>query len=109
MIKVTMLRQKGRTTGFTCGGHAGYAEEGSDIVCSAVSALTTAVVNGLTEVAGIAAKVSDNGKLLSCSLPECLSERQCQDAQLLLDTFEMALNGIRRDYGKYLKIVFREV
>ena len=37
----------GRFTGFHVKGHAGYAEEGSDIVCSAISVLTTTCVNAL--------------------------------------------------------------
>ena len=34
-------------TGYKVSGHAGYSEEGSDIVCSAVSALTQAPLLGL--------------------------------------------------------------
>ena len=34
-------------TGYKVSGHAGFAEEGSDIVCSAVSALTQAPLLGL--------------------------------------------------------------
>jgi len=109
MIKIVMLRQNGTTQGFTCGGHAGYAEEGSDIVCSAISALTMATVNGLTEAAGIDAAVNDDGKTLSCILPKQLSKQQAHDAQLLLDTFEMGVSEIRKDFKKYLKISDREV
>ena len=53
MIRIVMLRRNGATLGFECSGHAGYAEAGSDIVCSAVSALTAATANGLTEAAKI--------------------------------------------------------
>jgi uncharacterized protein YsxB (DUF464 family) len=35
-------------TGYKVSGHAGYSEEGSDIVCSAVSALTQAPLLGET-------------------------------------------------------------
>ncbi len=109
MIRIVMLRRNGATLGFECSGHAGYAEAGSDIVCSAVSTLTAAAANGLTEAAKIKASVTDDGKTLRCVLPETVGERQAQDAQLLFDTLEMALSGIRKDYGKYLKISDREV
>ena len=109
MIRVVMLRQGGKTLGFECSGHAGYADAGQDIVCSAVSALTTATANGLTEVAGIDAKVSDNGRTLRCLVPENVAGRQREDAQLLFDTLEMALSGIRDNHRQYLKISDREV
>lgn len=109
MIRIVMLRQNGRTLGFECSGHAGYAEEGSDIVCSAVSALTAAAANGITETAGIPASVSDDSRTLKCVLPDGMTEQQAHDAQLLLDTFESAVSEIRKDYRQYLKISDREV
>ena len=109
MIKITMLRHEGNPRGFILSGHAGYAEEGSDIVCSAVTALTMATANGLTEAAGIQADVVDDGKTLTCTIPTGLSEQQLHDAKLLMDTYGMALSEIRKDYKPYLKILDREV
>ena len=41
MVSVDLFRNRqGMITGYKVSGHAGYSEEGSDIVCSAVSALT---------------------------------------------------------------------
>ncbi len=40
---------QGRITDYKVSGHAGYAEAGEDIVCSAVSALTQAPLIGLME------------------------------------------------------------
>ena len=37
MTRVEFFNQNGRINGFCCAGHSGYAEEGSDIVCAAVS------------------------------------------------------------------------
>ena len=52
MITITMHRDKEyRYTGFTISGHADYAEEGSDIVCAAVSALSQTALLGLMEYA----------------------------------------------------------
>ena len=39
--------------GFKAQDHAGYAREGSDIVCAAISALTQTTVVGLNEVVGV--------------------------------------------------------
>ena len=108
MIRIEMLRRGAETCGFTVSGHAGYAEEGSDIVCSAVSALTIATANGLESIARVPVTVTDNGKELTCILREC-SESQRHDASILLDSMEAALADIRRNYKQYLKISDREV
>ena len=54
MTSVTLYRAAdGRLSGFECRGHAGYAQAGSDIVCAAVSVLSTTCVNALESVAGV--------------------------------------------------------
>lgn len=40
MTEVTFFRRNGKLLGFSSEGHSGYADEGSDIVCAAVSAVT---------------------------------------------------------------------
>ena len=47
MITVTIYKDSGQYAGFTARGHAGYAEEGFDIVCAAASALTINCLNSL--------------------------------------------------------------
>ena len=39
MIRVTVKKRNGSYVSFTSKGHAGYAEEGYDIICAAVSVL----------------------------------------------------------------------
>lgn len=53
-------------------GHADAGEYGSDIVCSAVSALSISIVNGLESVVGIHPKVTSdnlNGGLMIVDIP----------------------------------------
>ena len=50
MIRVKFYRKEGRFFGFQLKGHAGYAEPGEDILCSAVSALAINTVNSLEEL-----------------------------------------------------------
>ncbi|MCQ2373980.1 MAG: ribosomal-processing cysteine protease Prp [Phascolarctobacterium sp.] len=48
MIKVEVKQnEQGMIIGYKVSGHAGYAEEGEDIICSAISALTQAPLMGL--------------------------------------------------------------
>ena len=50
MIRVMFYGNDARG-GFSVTGHSGYAEEGQDIVCAAVSALTQAACIGLVQIA----------------------------------------------------------
>ena len=59
MTRCILFRDaEGRYTGFEVKGHSGYAEAGSDIVCAAVSILTTTCVNAMESVAGGGAQPS---------------------------------------------------
>ena len=45
MIKIVFFKSKGVFWGFEEQGHAGFATEGEDIICSAVSAMSMLVIN----------------------------------------------------------------
>ena len=47
MIRFKFVRSGKANIGFECSGHAGYAEFGEDIVCSALSAMTMLIVNAI--------------------------------------------------------------
>lgn len=47
MITVTVKKRNNAYVSFTSKGHAGYAGEGQDIVCAAVSALIINTVNSI--------------------------------------------------------------
>ena len=58
MTTVTFLKQGDLLLGFTACGHSGYAEEGEDIVCSAISSATIMTANTITDVLKIKANVT---------------------------------------------------
>ena len=45
MTKITFFRSGGSFYGFEEEGHTGYADEGQDILCAALSAMTMLIVN----------------------------------------------------------------
>ena len=45
MTKITFFRSGGSFYGFREQGHTGYADEGQDILCAALSAMTMLIVN----------------------------------------------------------------
>ena len=109
MTTVTIFRSKGQFVGFEASGHTGYSEEGSDIVCSAVSALTQGALIGLTEVLGLHPTIRHSDAGLSCRLEDGISESGLEKADLILKTMALSLRSAAATYGDYIKIVEREV
>lgn len=109
MIKVKIKKDKNsHIVEYRVYGHAGFDEYGKDILCSAVSALTQAVIIGLKEVAGIEINYSVSGDVLRCSLPP-LEEHKRREADILLNTMRLALDNIRTSYPSNLTVIEEEV
>ena len=109
MIHVEVYRHGDEIQGFSVSGHAGYAEYGQDIVCSAVSALTESTANGITEIAHLPFEVTDDEDTVCCMKKGELNESQKHDAKILLETFVLSVDRIRKAYGQYLKISNRRI
>lgn len=82
------------TTGLTVDGHAGYAKNGNDIICAAVSALTQGLVHSLKSLTNdeISYRIADGHVDIEY---KNLSERGC----LLIDSFFITASDIQRAYG----------
>lgn len=108
MINITLFTDaSGKRIGVEANGHAGYAKRGSDIVCSAVSALTINLVNSLAELTKqhFDSEADENGRIRILFREETTAE-----ALLLLDSYMLGVRRIQSDYGKqYLRIKTREV
>lgn len=94
---------------FEVSGHAGYAEAGQDIVCAAVTALTFSAVNGLEHfLAGAPEVMMADGGYLKWTLPLNVNELVLNQAQWILLTMRLGLEGIQAEYGsEYIKIDIR--
>jgi uncharacterized protein YsxB (DUF464 family) len=104
MIRFEVTRSDGHYTGFVCVGHAGYREEGQDIICAAVSALTVNTVNSIEALTEDAFSVEqgEDGGYLKLELTETLSEATV----LLMDSLILGMQNILEAYGdEYLEIV----
>ena len=100
MIRITLHRAGDEITGFECRGHAGYAESGSDIVCAAVSALTTTCANALETVAGVIPGVEAGEGRMRLRLPENAGH----DAQVILLSMLQGLRDVAESYPRYLQL-----
>lgn len=105
MIKVKLYHQGSSITGFQIVGHAGEAQYGHDIVCSAVSVLSINTINSLTEIAGIHPQVKKdaiNGGLLIMKVPAITDATQNLKVQTLLRGFKLGMQAIANSYSKYV-------
>lgn len=109
MIKITIYKnQEEEYVGFKCIGHAGYAQSGQDIVCSAVSTLVLNTVNSIEKFTYDKFKLETNEEdgLIECMFHSELSA----EAVLLMDSMILGLQSIQDEYNnEYLKLVFKEV
>ena len=105
MIRVTLFKSaRGDITGFSCKGHAGYAEEGSDIVCAAVSALSITCANALQSVAGVEPEITEKDGFLTAQLRE---DQLTRDSQVILKTLEQGIRDMAASYPKYISFTVR--
>lgn len=103
-------RSDGALIGYQAGGHSGYAEAGTDIVCAAVSALTQSTLNGLVNVLKVPTlfDIDDQRAFIEAKLSPEATEEQVSQAQLLLETLLQGLQAIERDFSRNVRIIFKE-
>lgn len=103
MTTATITRSGGSIIGYEIKGHTGYAEEGSDIVCAAISAIAQTALGGLTDVVGIRPKyeISENPALLRVAIPDGAPD----SAQVILETMLVGLSSIQITHPEHLRIV----
>ncbi len=109
MINVKVLKKDNNIVFIETKGHAEYDEYGKDIVCSAVSALCTATLNGIIEVLHIEPgySIQEDG-FLSISL-EKLTLDEITVCQVLMKTLLLGLQNIEISYSEYINIKIEEV
>ena len=85
-------------------GHSGYAEEGRDVVCSAVSAISQTALLGLLKVCGIDVNYETRDGYLKVVLPENISEEKRQKAEVILLTMREGLKDVADGYPRFVKL-----
>ena len=106
MIKITIEREDDdRIKSISSTGHSGYAEEGKDIVCSAVSTAIQTCIHGMLMVVGIKGftlkRDEDKGELIF-RLPNHLNSVDADKCELLFNTMYETIKDIQDGYSKYL-------
>ncbi len=109
MIQVTVYRRAADQTlkGLRVVGHAGYDEYGKDIVCAAVSALVTNLVNSLEAYTQDEIILHSDEAL---GLIEFKFKHTAgHDAVLLTDACILGLEAIEKENTEYIRLIFKEV
>ena len=105
MTTIRFFRSRGRLTGFTCTGHSGYAEEGEDIVCAAISSavtLTECILNDAQNV-GATYTVDENSTRISLSLDP--DAPQYAAAKPVLTGFYLVMREYENEYPEHLTVL----
>ena len=100
MIKARFFTEGDFLTGFEIKGHSGYADIGSDIVCSAVSSAAYMTANTITDVIGLDAEVdlNDDGFFKFIIKPE-------DQSQTTLRGFKLHMEALSQDYPENIKLI----
>ncbi|HBE77233.1 MAG TPA: hypothetical protein DDW65_05560 [Firmicutes bacterium] len=110
MVSVIIKRDLlGNSMGFSCDGHAGYAEKGVDIICAGISALTMTTVLALDQLTKLQLKIKQDPAqgLLECDWDSIPTE--VQQANLIVQVMAIGLQDMAAQYPEYLKVSEVEV
>lgn len=106
MIQVILTCTDNLITAFEVRGHAGYADEGQDIYCAGVSAITQTALLGLMKHLNQAPDYQVEKGLLRCSLVK-MAAGEMEKAQVILSTMEAGLNSLQDAYPGYIQVIKR--
>ncbi len=101
MTKVKFFIGDNRLNGFEIKGHSGFSEEGSDIVCAAVSSAALMTVNTIIGVIEDKADVENNDGFLKLYVSE--PSKLTAD---ILEGLRYHLNEISKQYPENIRIIY---
>ena len=99
------ITDEGKYFGFEAEGHAGFAGFGKDIVCAAVSVLTTTFINSVDELTNSEISVEADEK--TGYMDVRVADYDNEDVQLLFRSLHLGLKEIEMQYSKYVKLTNR--
>lgn len=87
-------------------GHTGYAANGEDIVCAALSALLQGAALGVMQGVGVKAKyrVNEDAGSLLLELPTDLGESERHDCNVILNALLLSVSDLSKGYSEYIEM-----
>lgn len=102
MTTIKIFKKQNSIIGFECSGHTGYAENGKDIVCAAVSSLSLTCALALEEIAKLKTITRRDDK--KGWLKIMIDGETNPQSQTILQTFLLGIAQIQENYSKYIKL-----
>ena len=110
MTEITFYQtETGDIIGFRSEGHSGYADQGEDIVCAAISALVINTINSINELTDdeMDVDIDDDEGYIDASF----FDTPGKEAQLLLKSLALGLTNMEDDEAvtEFIDVIFEEV
>ena len=105
MTTVTFFSEGSRIVGFEVKGHSGYAPEGEDIVCAAVTSAVRLTECAVNDVLGLEASVRVKDDSISLKLPGGLGEQNEETCQTLLAALMLYFTQLHEEYPEHILVV----
>ena len=107
MTTVTFHTEGSRIAGFEVQGHSGYAAEGEDIVCAAITSAVRLVDCAINDVLGLeaAVKVREKDAYISLNLPAKLGQTAESTCQTLLTGMMVHFVQLNEEYSENITVL----
>lgn len=99
MIKIKINKESEFYKSISIKGHAGYAEEGYDIVCASVSSIAITTINAILTIDSDSIVYSEEDGLIEIGVL-----KSSDIVNKLLDNMVNMLNELKDQYKKYIEI-----
>lgn len=109
MIEIKIYRDDQSILGFSVSGHSAFGTWGSDIVCSAISALSQTALLALNQVAGVVPEWKRKDGLLECRVPADVDQGRLATCQVIFKTILIGIDNIAGQYPDFVKVSNEEV
>ena len=111
MTTVTFYSEGSRIVGFEVKGHSGYAPEGEDIVCAAVTSAVRLTECAINDVLGLEAsvKVREKDASISLKLPGALGQTNEATCQALMTALMVYCVQLHEEYPENIIVLDMEV
>lgn len=104
MVKVNVIRKHLTIQNITIRGHAGYADQGQDLVCAGVSSISVGMMNALDQLTPETCDFSMKDADIEIQVI-----RDTTENQLLLESLIIQLKTLKESYKTYVQINEQEV
>ena len=107
MTEVTFHSEGSRISGFEVKGHSGYAHEGEDIVCAAITSAVRLVECTINDVLGLEAsvKVREKDTSITLKLPSSLGQTNESICQALLTGMMVHFVQLAEEYPEFISVM----